>query len=504
MYSMTTYFKEIETILIHLDFNIKTDSETFLTRSILNYKKQTNVDTSKWSDLPYFTTTSAFSFEDFKNKSYEEVIQIFFDLKTFQALLKNKQPIIQNNETVITTNVLTMLKLLLPTYPISNQIYSSVNKLSSKSKTLFNLNASNKQINNKSPLSLEINSKEYSVQNAVWLNDIFHHPKYSEIISNFENFRYWQESTREELNGVIALERYNIKPIVEEQIQLVRQFYKTIPPTVKAEYTRKYKLEDTLRNVEILINDKKQESFYDDVTLQKIINNVVHIMNEMKTKAEISFNDNTTINKYAKNQDYIKSFYIQNAILYKYFNNKIDFSFKNDSEEVIAYLTDHYSKYIEFGKQLQELSAPFLKSTNPAFQDPFDRFLRGIDNDFEHLVLDANNSYNSDTISEKIRNFINVGVSVILNPKKDETKANNTKYEIFLKLNLLEHSNTVKQETDNNTQIALKTCNKSNEELVSLFSELHSSKYSTGGSISKRKSSRKKKCLFRTQKRSKK
>jgi hypothetical protein len=459
MYSMTTGFKEIEQLRIVLDTNIQNQKEHILSRNLLKYDdtKHKKIDTSKWSNFPYFSSSIIFPREELQKLSYDDLIQTFFDRRAFQGFVQKHSEVSSDagaRETTIEKNILVLLECLLPTYPYSNQVFSSIENLNDKPKKPTNSNTLSKPPTQ----GIIIDTKEYSIQNIIWLNDLFHHPKYETIIEQFETFRYWQESTRQDILSKIETMSENIKQKVEEQLRWIREFYTSVPPTLKAEYTRKYRLEDNIRTMETKVASHASEPDYDSNTRVDIINGMFSLMNNMQTKTFIRFSNTTISNKYTKNKREIEELYIHQTILDKYFQNAIDFSFDDDNMEVKSYFGIHYSKYTEFANQLKQLASPIRKSTNSVFQNSLEAFLKGTNREFEKNVLAAETK----PLPDSLKSFVYVGASIL----KD-----NPKYEIYVQINLANRSNTslvgevIKKSV-------LSSCSNTNDELVHLFEEL--------------------------------
>jgi hypothetical protein len=111
-------------------------------------------------------------------------------------------------------NVLMMLRLLFPTkYPIMGNVFSSFNSVILKTSD-FTLSFSDflpsflrtKLIEGTALYSyLKIDGKVYTVAQAVWLNDIYNHKEYADLIDKFKKLKIWKDKASRKLNDEINL-----------------------------------------------------------------------------------------------------------------------------------------------------------------------------------------------------------------------------------------------------------------------------------------------------------
>ena len=111
-------------------------------------------------------------------------------------------------------NVLTMLRLLFPTkYPIVGNIFSSFNSIILK-RSEFKISFSdflpsflkNKLIEGNASYSyVKIDGKIYTIAQVIWLNDIYNHKEYSELIHKLINLNTWKKKALKNLNEEIKI-----------------------------------------------------------------------------------------------------------------------------------------------------------------------------------------------------------------------------------------------------------------------------------------------------------
>ena len=201
--SSTFYFTEISPIQIYIQSNIPGKKPWLLSRNNFTTKIERPKPAekiAKYSDLPFFTNEVAYPTKDlFKLEPYQ-IIDFFFDRKTFEQTLNNfiflqrgaqipseegdkRRP--EYNE----QNVMTMLQLLFTTvYPRTNNVTNSVNEFLYKRANPMDLN---RIISKPTYTYMTMNGQEHTVMKVVWLNDIFNHPRYYELADKFIDYKYW-------------------------------------------------------------------------------------------------------------------------------------------------------------------------------------------------------------------------------------------------------------------------------------------------------------------------
>lgn len=513
---------EIEQINIILDTNIQGKNEIQFTRKMLSNRYINDadnspiIDDSKFELLPFFTSNRKLPKEILSSMSYPEITRFFFDRKTFQKYMKSvpyvpSESSIKMND-IAKYNVMTMIELLLPTYPYIKNIYSSVDELpvggiekpetESKMFTGWLTTIKKDQPKNrliikdvihskianttKNPILMLIDREQYTMNEIIWLNDVLNHPKYREIFDTLENFNYWKLTARQSIDDKIVdlkSKQPGIREMIQDQITIIDNYIKTISSTRLND--RKYGFKVKIQNIlSTLIN----ESDISDNIISSLIIETFQLIKLLQSKVGIQISDPSKSKTFSNNRRDIETLYIYLTIQYKYFGDSIDFSFNEDEPEVKSFFENHYQKYIEFGKQLSLFVEPYRESTNRDFQEKINTYVNGTSQDFEKYIqtvdkLYISNEEDSTYPLDYIRKFMYVGVSKFTNRSISDdknTKIKPVKYEIYLMVNL--NATTEKEEeedditkkndkTENIVSRAL-NCEKKNDDLVDLYHKL--------------------------------
>jgi hypothetical protein len=265
--SVDEIIKETQ-INIILDTNIPGEQPFSFTKNVLYGE---NLDTSKFSEYPYFSSSIIYPESLFANLDYSKRVAFFFEKDVFLKTLKEtseykteKQKLdqkkidkqndykntlarkkkgeevklfqkkletpeekrdkaIQTNEN-IKTNVMIMLRLIFPTsFPSSNNIMNSYETLFSN--TFLNTSSVTTVI----PFLVNIpfgvktpNHYSYikspskgvcTVIQVTWLNDLYNHPQYKLIVDKYEKFQEWKinESERQNENLAKRIQEFKTK-----------------------------------------------------------------------------------------------------------------------------------------------------------------------------------------------------------------------------------------------------------------------------------------------------
>jgi len=498
-----TSFIEIENILIVLDTNIKGKAPVPFTRELLNYRPVATtpeevpppeVDTQSWSNLPFFTTTRRLPVEVLNKMKYPEVVQFFFDRATFQRYIR-KVPVTTGN--VIDSNIITMLKLLLPTFPVAHQVRASFGGVGlgvGTEETRMTLTTP--------PMEIILEGAHYVPRNLVWLNDLLHHPKYHRIMDRFNDFNYWKASTRVDiLQKMKETEGGNMPQVLRDQFTYIMKYLDTLPKSKRDSFTKKYGLDRQLITLKTVI-DSPTTSVVERVNL------LYPVMKWMKEVGSIQFTDPVMGKKYAQNKRDIDRIYLYHAVLTKYFGEAIDLSFGEDDTDIKNFMETYFQYYIRFGKDLTLFTNPHRESTNKFFQDKLNTFIQGKGGDFEnyiHRVEALNETLSSSPPSKNsgkkgsesvaippdVRNFMYVGLSKFANemdPEFKDKSVGQAKYEIYVAMDM-DPSDKVEPVTDTsgNRWAPSYQCQSKNDDLVAMFERLRYPTVTTPGVTRRRR-----------------
>jgi hypothetical protein len=242
-------------INIILDTNIPNEKPFSFTKDILYNDSLKNKN--GFSKYPYFSYWIPYPESTLKEMDYPTQISFFFvkdvflkilrDTTEYNNLLRQMGNDIQRRDnnslilkkiikldkeeenTNIKKNIMIMLSLIFPTgYPKHNNISNSYDRY-----ILGNMNINSSFIKDIIPLFLnlglgiESTKEKYSyirtpskgictVSQVIWLNDLYNHPHYKDIIYNYENFKVWKtrEIQKQEDDIENELELYEKEPPV--------------------------------------------------------------------------------------------------------------------------------------------------------------------------------------------------------------------------------------------------------------------------------------------------
>jgi hypothetical protein len=393
-------------------------------------------------------------------------------------------------------NVLTMLRLLFPTkYPIVGNIFSSFNSIILK-RSEFKISFSdflpsflkNKLIEGNASYSyVKIDGKIYTIAQVIWLNDIYNHKEYSELIHKLINLNTWKKKALKNLNEEIeiklnsfisqysdAFDALEIR-YIEDQLDKNKDKYNNNDENKKKKINGRYKyendyisFEETIKNFIIAINDfnreinnlkdtdvekkdavdtnKKYESLSDSVkNLLEIYKSLIKFgANFFKTKEKY----NTIINNASRDLENIR---IKQYIKDKYISKPgINVNYENDDEKYSSVLKSKFKDYTNFANIIKKFKSPNKESSNLYLQKTFDEFLENREpykgifnfllnpyyihiNPFEKIKKEDKNEQKEISNEEKHYHLRkNTGVTIL--PSTNEKEPG---YEIYVQLNVI-------------------------------------------------------------------
>ena len=522
---------EIEHIQIVLDTNISNNTEIPLTLSLLN----TDYDQT-YSQLPFFTSSCEFPINLFMKMTYSQIIKFFFNKYTFENTIneyyiQRHQTYEQQNQT-IQNNVVIMLQYLLPTYPISNQLFSSFDLITSSNKkktTSFQNNISQ---------TMTIQEKKYNIKQVVWLNDLINQPKYVQLIDQFDKFMYWKTATKNDiirqldqlflqhpekdigkgqnasslLSSKVAEPPEKFVKTIEQQINLMFKIHIQVKP--KTKYDSTYSYTNQIAELNLIVGKykiiKENQADADRVilpydmdkpTLFIIIKILFFLMKVPFDNNPITgFTDDDRQN-YSKNKYTIDTYFILTTILFKYFENSLNFSFDTDDPIIKKYMKKYYGQYIDFKDLISEFVKPNFESTNPVLQTQIDSFLNNQSSDFAKKLYNIKRlrtNTKPEMISEELKKIMYVGASVLTSTrtsKFENIKDITYKYEIYVLIDLepttkptddidiTKNIINVKEKIQTLSNKLKVKCDSQNDNLVQIFQSLREGKPSANFNI---------------------
>ena len=489
-------------INIILDTNIPGEQFVSFTKNII-YNQLLN-DTSGFSEYPYFSSVIPYPQEILKGLDYVNQVAFFFKKENFIKILKETseyKTILEEKEknekeknellkrkingesniefdidkfefkindtdkkNNIKNNIMLMLYLIFPTnYPTYNNImnsydtiFSGIMKMTSSSLSsiipfLLSISLGIKSTKQKYSYIKTPSKGICTVIQVIWLNDLYNHPEYKKIISEYIKFQEWKiiESYKKEKELKSEYTKFQKKystglQKLNESLKKIsnptKRFEQTYYGYADKNYLKEYEfiketipqilnfgnIEDTINNLikfkfsfnilkvklgkelQDIRKDFNEEQIIGDINKLEMINEIVNVyLNKKELKVE---NDKSKEDYQYKMTDYDKeSENLKNRI-------------KNEWKD--------YNKYTEFIKLIQTFIRPNNESSNNSLQDLIENFIKGEDEDREFEKILSKSNTNSSKIetgitiksNDPIKNVIYVRMDVIAGEINDKNK----------------------------------------------------------------------------------
>ena len=428
------------------------------------------------------------------NKAISDKVKLEETKKILEADLlnpqiENKQPIDDTNIKIEKSkqqtkngdeNVLIMLRLLFPTkYPIVGNIFSSFNSLILKNAD-FTLTLSDflpsflrtKLIEGTALYSyVKIDGKIYTITQAVWLNDIYNHKAYAELIDKFKKLKIWKDKAIGKLNDEIKTKLDKFKNnyrngFEESDINYIKTQRKdlteleNLPSSsgsfakekLQTEYlTYNKTLDDFLNTVNVFQTSVDNESY--DV----ISDNAKNMVETYKLVTKYGTNFFKTKDKFNKiienvNRD-LEDIRINEYLREKYISKPgVDLDYERDDPKYISKLKTNFKEYTEFVENIKKFRAPNMESSNYFLQNTFNEFLENREpyknifnflmnpyniniNPFENIKktdIDVEDLTRFKTAKDQYHLRKNTGVTIL-----PSAGVNDPGYEIYVQLNVI-------------------------------------------------------------------
>jgi hypothetical protein len=198
-------------IKIVFSTNIRTNPTIEFKRSLLVGGKGEPLGLNEY---PYFTNDVKYSANQLRQMSWVERLDFFFNKTTFNERLgqyadmddylkKDADDYFENRDTIIQHNVKTMLEVLFPTkFPVINDLHTSYDMFTNSDSfngTFFNETLLNPTFE-KYFSYLKPGGQIYTFKRLIWLNDVFNHPRYNELIDRCNQLRVWARDAEKSID----------------------------------------------------------------------------------------------------------------------------------------------------------------------------------------------------------------------------------------------------------------------------------------------------------------
>jgi hypothetical protein len=522
---------DIRTIKVLLDTNIPGKEIVPLTKSVLYQPK---MDTGKWNEYPFFTMDAEYPEGYLSRFTYEEQMEFFFNRQKMTEILRMKSNITERSinvefksqeqlskdaqlskqmaiesdsksmiqsegaRTVSKTtkkntgleyekernrigekNMMIMMRLMFPTkYPLVGNIFSSFHSVVT-GKNEFNLKWTDfipsffkKQVFEglKDYSYLKLDGTVYTVTQAIWLNDIYNHKEYKQLVDNFEELQRWKDKEIARSNNELT-KRYKLfqqtfrtgtYELNRGDIELIR---KTLDvnlsdegkSSITADRLNKYKtmVNGVIRALEQFLLAIQSEN----INKHAILDNAtkfVELMTELRDgqdyrawfRLESQEKFDRIRRKMKEDLDNIKA---DRYILEMYLKRPgINMDYEKDTKHR-PIIEQKYGTYTRFVENIRKFRAPVLESSNLALQNTIEDFLNNTEklkNVFIFLMNPINVKKNpfsevankitgqeADDLREEAMNYQNrLNTGVTIRPSAPEGQPY---YEVYIQVNVI-------------------------------------------------------------------
>ena len=430
--------------------------------------------TSSLSQVPYFTREIKYPYNvlyniAFSENGYSKIVRFFFDKIKFRQVLKSYSKHTSNNQAQyddnIKYNIKLMITLLFPTeWPSKYNYTTSYDQfILKKGPELSWKNYVNKfkYTDIKSNFTyITLNGSKYTIIKSIWLNDLYNHPDYFQLIEEYNKYSLWTENAEELINKqIISFIKLLQKKYIpsgkfedkksifyDENIQKLTAQKGEIEPEIKRPgVQRNFDLEQNFKDLSLLLellNDEERKNLINNLNANSIflyneyIQNILKIINDISSKnvARIKI-ENITVNINNLSKD-IKKIFLLQKVLRDYIEPKnINIYIENEDPDIIQLLKTDYYQYMKFIEQIKKLLPPINQSSNENLQNAIKNFSEN--NDGENVT----NGISFKTVLDELyslkipskTDLLYTGLNNININKEDDAK-----YEIYISLDLLE------------------------------------------------------------------
>jgi hypothetical protein len=436
-------------------------------------------------------------FQTLIKKTPEERNIYFSDRTLFQELLissldRSSQILEDNKENkpqiaeTIEYNVIQTLGLIFPTkFPAPFYISTSYGEFISPNSQPLSF-PTLPSISSSAYSYITINAKKYTITKILWLNDFYNHPVYQEFIRQYMGFYSKIENAKKtiETDYIIEykkiIERLKCNSTTKSRIRernnlciLDQEYSKIITEKLnelqkKKQYSSKFKeelekiqsklneLQEIIKDIDTNIDTEDTSICIEKECIEEASSNIYKITTIvnyiLKLYELLKYNRSENIilpssfqYRLKECKSELKKLYVLNIIKTEYiFNDQFNINISNEEQDVIKKLESSYKWYIDFIKQIKEITPPNRISLKSSFQELLDSFIKTkenknntTDHSFKELLeyvkykIVYQKPFNSNLsdMSEKM----NVGVNQI-----DLSNTDKKVFEIYISLDLLE------------------------------------------------------------------
>ena len=376
-------------------------------------------------------------------------------------------------------NIMIMIRLMFPTkYPLVGNIFSSFHSVVT-GKNEFNLKWTDflpdffkkKVFEGLADYSyLKIDGNVYTVTQAIWLNDIYNHKEYKQLIDKFEQLQKWKDkeiaSSNDDLNKRYKLFQQTYRSGTYElnrsDIEVIRKTLDVNAPeegksSITADRLNKYKtiVNGVIRALEQFILAIQSETINKAAMLDNATK-FVELMKELRDgqeyRAWFRLENQEKFDRIRRkmNED-LENIKADRFILEMYLKRPgINMDYEKDKKH--KYIIDQkYSTYTRFVENIRKFRAPVLESSNLALQNTIEDFLNNTEkvknvfiflmnpvnvkkNPFTELA-DKTTGQEADDLREEAMNYQNrLNTGITIRPSAQEGEPY---YEVYIQVNVI-------------------------------------------------------------------
>jgi hypothetical protein len=458
-------------IKIIVDTNIEGQSTFPFTKNVL---QGDGLTTGSFSEYPYFSSVFKYPESELNELTYNEQVAFFFDKSKFLERMKQteeykkalkkieeekseenkyfqeeverrkkgiiqKKTLIQKEKTekekiesiqkknsIVKENIILMLQMIFPTYPISDNVFNSHDTLFSglisipkKSfSSMFSSFIGNFKKTSNMYSYINVGTKGIcTVTKIMWVNDLYNHPDYKEIVDKYKEFEVWKikQSFTEQRNFEKKMKKFK-KTYQAGLNELNDLFQKITNP--KNVFRQNYYGVETINLAQEFENAKEH--------LNKIIIGILsNDINDINVSDLVSFKRSfifieprlqlqqvRRIMSIVELLKYIDSLEMLNEVIKEYLNKtNIQMESKENEKRELNHIDkeqemldarvrrqwEEYPRYKKFAEFIKKFVIPNMESSNAFLQNEFENFYKNKTNIISDMVL-PENSTNTDLI----------------------------------------------------------------------------------------------------------
>jgi len=363
----------------------------------------------------------------------------------------------------IKNNIMLMLTLIFPTsYPTYNNIMNSYDSLFGRTMTpssfsgiipfLLSITLGMKSTNQKYSYIKSPSKGVCTVTQIIWLNDLYNHPEYKKIITEYIKFQEWkiietvkkENALEEQLKKFKSTYLAGLKKL-DNQLNRITNPKERFPQTYHGYNDKNYLQE--YNEIKPLLSDIVDINIFQNTDIQLLIK-FKRSFNILKERIGRELQDIRQDFNPEKTIKAIEELEMNNEIINVYLKRQeLEIEKEKEKEKYDSRLTadekdienlknrikrewKDYSKYIEFIKLIQTFIRPSTESTNSSLQNLIEKFIKGEDSnrDFEKLLAHSDESSpNIETgitikQSNPVKHTIYLRMDVIAGEITDENK----------------------------------------------------------------------------------